>query len=339
MTIAVLLWPHANARYFSSVEKLSLAELGVMLRSHLPEAKPALTSLKGIPFITFETPSFDPKMHALLSHFSAGYAVFELKNEQLLPLMAGNELPYGQDISGVLKYKGKTNEMFTAMLINLAVFSSDHRTHSDQCLTVVDPMCGRGTTLFEATRRGYSSFGVEIDKTDVDQLRQFIKRYFEFNQIKYKLQTTSLTVNGKQGAVKSAYTFAKNADEYKEAPQQLCVTCGDTLHSGSYAKKPFAHALVSDLPYGIAHESRDGKAKVSLDKMMQKALVEWKRLLLPGAGIALSFNEYTLPLEEARDMVTKSGYEVYTGMEYDGLSHWVEQAISRNVVVARFPGK
>ena len=33
MTIAVLLWPHANARYFESVKTLAASELTVMLRA------------------------------------------------------------------------------------------------------------------------------------------------------------------------------------------------------------------------------------------------------------------------------------------------------------------
>ena len=63
-----------------------------------------------------------------------------------------------------------------------------------------------------------------------------------------------------------------------------------------------------------------------------------RKPLCPGAAVALSFNANTLPLTDAREMLATAGFEPLTGGPYDGLSHWVEQAITRDVAVARFPG-
>ncbi len=339
MTIAILLWPHANSRYYASLRELSLAELGILLSACEGVGKPFFQELSGIEFLCFEADAYDDALRSRLARFSSGYAVFAVEGECMQPLQAGNRLLLGTDISGILKYKGKTNEMFSGLLINTAVFSSAYRDRFSESLCVLDPMCGRGTSLFEALRRGYKAVGVEIDKTDVQQTEQFLKRYLEYNRYKYELKKQSLTVPGAEPARKTQFCFAQDAKEMRDKPFSLELVQGDTLNFRYYAQKPFAHALVCDLPYGVFHESRDGKDRTALDAMMKKALIAWKSALLPGAGVALSFNSNTLPLIKARQMLEDAGYEICTGGEYDRFSHWVEQAIQRDVAVARFPGK
>ena len=182
MTIAVLLWPHANARYFESVKTLAASELTVMLRALDENAEVRHCEMNGLPLLTFDVREFDDRMRRLMSLLSCAYAVFEVRGEALLPLMPGGPQRFGGDLSGILKYKGKTNENFTGMLLNLAVFSSDFAGKFDQPISILDPMCGRGTTLFEALRRDWDASGVEIDKTDVGELTRFVKKYAEYNQ-------------------------------------------------------------------------------------------------------------------------------------------------------------
>ncbi len=338
MKIAVLLWPHSNARYFESMKKLAAAELTVMLRAVLTEVEVRPFAPGGLSMLAFDVPEWDGQMKKLLSMVSCAYAVFEVRGDALLPLMPGGQLRFGGDLSGILKYKGKTNEMFTGMLINLAVFSSDFASKFERPLCILDPMCGRGTTLFEGLRRSYDMCGIEIDKTDVGELTRFVKKYAEFNHLKHKTDAASMTVEGKNAGARTRFTLAENSSAFKEDPRTLTVTLGDTLLADKfYRGRPF-HALVCDLPYGVQHESRDGQDKVSLDKLMKKALTAWKKTLLPGAGVALSFNANTLPLSAAREMLQNAGFEPLVGGAYDGLGHWVEQAITRDVAVARFPG-
>ena len=51
------------------------------------------------------------------------------------------------------KYKGKTNEAFTMHLINQALCAA--KLPEGRPVTLLDPMCGRGTTLFQAVNRGF----------------------------------------------------------------------------------------------------------------------------------------------------------------------------------------
>ena len=177
MTYAILLWPHANVRYFESMKTLAEAELTVMLRAVDENIEIKRTGMNGLEMMTFEGPAFSDRMKKLMSMVSCAYAVFEVKGDMLLPLMQGGQLRFGGDLSGILKYKGKTNEMFTGMLINLAVFCSDFADKFDKNLSILDPMCGRGTSLFEGLRRNYDMTGVEIDKNDVGELNRSVKKY------------------------------------------------------------------------------------------------------------------------------------------------------------------
>ena len=337
MTIAVLLWPHANVRYFESMKQLAQAEMEILLRTWDENIQVRPLSLQGIDFLAFDTAQDDERLRRLLSRLSCAYAVFAVQGELLRPLQ-GARLPRFQgDLSGVLKYKGKTNEMFTGMLVNLAVFSSQYAGYFDRPLRVLDPMCGRGTTLFEALRRDYDAAGVEIDKTDVGEIRKFLKKYCEHNRLKHRVESDSLTVNGRSAGARTRFTLAEDAARFKADPRILTVTLGDTTLADHFCKGPTYHALCCDLPYGVQHESRDGKDKVALDKLMSRALRAWKKTLLPGAGVALSFNANTLPLAQARAMLEAAGFEVVQGGPYDRLAHWVEQAITRDVAVARCP--
>ena len=147
-----------------------------------------------------------------------------------------------------------------------------------------------------------------------------------------------MTVDGRNAGARTRFTLAENNAAFKADPRTLTVTLGDTLLTDRFYKGRCFHALACDLPYGVQHESRDGQSRVSLDKLMARALQAWKKTLFPGAAVALSFNANTLPLTDAREMLATAGFEPLTGGPYDGLIHWVEQAITRDVAVARFPG-
>lgn len=339
MTIAVLLWPHANVRYFESMKRLAAAEMEILLHTFDEQIEVRTLEMQGIEFCAFDVAEVDDRLRRLLSRLSCAYAVFAVQGEALLPLQPGGQLRFGGDLSGVLKYKGKTNEMFTGMLVNLAVFSSEYAKWFDRPLQVLDPMCGRGTTLFEALRRDYDASGVEIDKTDVAEVRKFLKKYCEHNRLKHRVESSSMTADGKSVGTRTRFTLAENAERFREDPRTLTLTLGDTLLTDRFYKGRTFHALACDLPYGVQHESRDGQSKVALDKLMARALRAWQKVLLPGAAVALSFNANTLPLEQARQMLERAGFVPLTGGPYDHMAHWVEQAITRDIAVARWPGR
>ena len=91
----------------------------------------------------------------------------------------GGPLP-GTRFIGHFKYKGKTNEAFTRLLINYALCAGDFAGNFDQPLRLLDPMCGRGTALFEGLNRGYHAYGADVDRNGLEEGRRFLKRYLEY---------------------------------------------------------------------------------------------------------------------------------------------------------------
>ena len=60
---------------------------------------------------------------------------------------------------------------------------------------------------------------------------------------------------------------------------------------------------------------------------------------IDGANTAVSFNAQNFPPERLRALMEGAGLEVLSGGAYDGFDHWVEQAITRDVVLARLDRK
>ena len=77
---------------------------------------------------------------------------------------------YDSDLITIPKYAGKTNEQFTKLLLNLTILLArrPRRRMLDAQLVVLDPLCGRGTTLNQALMYGYDAIGIEIDGKDVE---------------------------------------------------------------------------------------------------------------------------------------------------------------------------
>ena len=51
--------------------------------------------------------------------------------------------------------------------------------------------------------------------------------------------------------------------------------------------------------------------------------------------MALAFHVNTLPADRVRGLMEEAGLEDMRGEGYDGLAHFVEQAITRDLAVAR----
>lgn len=329
MTLGLLLKPHANARYFHSVRDLSLAELTVMNGSIGAEHL-SYRDIGGLELLCFdlEDHRLAEALPVVALHSSA-QALFALEGDLLRPLRLPETWRMGDDIAAIQKYKGKTNERFTSLLINLSVFSGAFAGQCGGALRLLDPMCGRGTSLWEALRRGYHASGIETDRNDVKEANQFLEHYLQYHKRKHAFTRDSMTVRGKSGAAR-ARCLIEGDLEY------TCVH-GDTRDAAAFYKKGSFEGIVCDLPYGVQHRSLSGKGRAQTDALMRDALPVWRELLRPGGAIVLSFNAHTIRLDTLRDMLSDAGYRPLTGGPYDGMRHWVEQAVDRDVAVAVRP--
>ena len=146
MNYCFQLLPHANIRYQESLNLLGTAELSCILKALHIESEVQLRTIGGAPFLYFEAPELTAVQLAECAKHSAVHFLCTEENGLLRPIDTprGDYLP--RDLAEVLKYKGKTSAVFTHMMINLALSVTSGK--GDKPLTVLDPLCGRGTTCF-----------------------------------------------------------------------------------------------------------------------------------------------------------------------------------------------
>ena len=335
MEYAFLLWPHANVRYRASMKALAEAELVLLLRALSVEAVPAWASMGGADWLCFEAPAFSPEDWRLLSQHAATYLTATRQGEALSPLERTHPAYVGEDLAALLKYKGKTNEMFTDMLLNVALASSAFAREHAEPLSVLDPLCGRGTTLFLALRRGWHAAGIEQDKGDIKELNDYLTRYLEYHRMKHKKTESALTVRGKLGGRQWRYELADTPEHYKAGDtRSLRALQGDTRDADVLYGTNAFHLLVADLPYGVQHAPTDGRRAQPIEALMRAALPAWRAALKPGGAAVLSFNTFVTPRAKVSGWLEEAGFEVLIGGAYDGMAHWVEQAVNRDVAVA-----
>jgi len=333
MKYICLLRPHANGRYQEASLPLALSETLLLAKKAGREIEPQLVKENGLQWIEFECDALDERGIAEVSRSAHLYLLSEKhENGMIRPLISSEEAFLGDDLPYILKYKGKTNETFTKYIVNLALCASNF-SGSDR-LRLLDPMCGRGTTLFEALNRGWDAMGTDVQAADVDEAGKFFRKYLEYHRFKHSISKKSMTAKGREAAVMQVVEFAKDNKAFKagEARTLRTAVMDSSKISALGVKKEF-HIIATDLPYGVQHGPGGAKGK-SLEQMIREVLPEWREALVPGGAMALSFNTNTLRLDFIRRAMEEAGLRPMTGAGYDGLAHWVEQAITRDAAVA-----
>lgn len=333
MTYAFLLYPHANIRYRQSLLQLAVQELSMTLSALGREAEVVPQKMGGAMFLTFEAAKLTERDMRMLSQLASVYMLFEMEDGKLTTLERTHPNYVGEDLPALLKYKGKTNEMFTDTMLTMALAASAFMHVHDSQLVVCDPMAGRGTTLMLALRRGYHGVGIEIGKADVKEAADYMTRYLEFHRIKYKRTDSALTVRGQVGGRENKFVFSDSAEHFKDGDTRtLRLICGDTREAEALLKPNSVHLMVTDAPYGVQKGTADRQD--SIGGTIAAALPGWFDVLKSGGVLAMSFNTHVTRREGLVRLFEKAGFEI---VQTANLEHWVEQAISRDVILARKP--
>ena len=334
MVFLFQLTPHANIRYREAQVKLGQAELSCLLKSLGITAEVAPCTIGGVSFLRFEADALTEKQLSALSMHSAALFIAEQHGEFLKPIEKVSHDYLTADLAEVLKYKGKTSAVFTHMMINCALAASDF-FNAEEPLTVLDPMCGKGTTCFVALQQGMNAIGVDIDNRDLKECADYFERYLQFHRMKHKLDQSSRTVR-KHAVPAAVYTIADTKENFRAGETRtLSLFLGDTGLTGELCKKTPAHLLVADLPYGVQHAPQDGKRTESFLQVMKRALPQWHGAVRKGGAVALSFNTLTLKKADLVKLLAEAGFTPLTEAPYDDFEHYVEQAVNRDFVVAR----
>lgn len=328
-TFALLLAPSANRVYADAAVRLGRSELTVFAGAgalERPLTDVGIEEIAGVPYLTF---AGDPseRDRATLAHLSAAYALFERVDGGLLrPVRLPAPGRFDDDLITIPKYTGKTNEQFTRLLTNLTVLAAGRRL--DERLTVLDPLCGRGTTINQALMYGYDAIGVELDGKDVDAYAAFLKTWLRRKRIKHTAGITPVR--------RDRRLVARRFEAVVEGRQKVVVYAGDTLAAREFLRARCADVIVTDAPYGVAHGSRTpgaGLSRSPLDLLAAAAPV-WAELLRPGGALGLSWNTHVAARADATKALAAAGFTPVEGPGYDDLAHRIDQAIERDVIIA-----
>lgn len=316
------------------MDKLALAEMQCLLYALDVQAAVTQEKLAGTRFILIETQPIDEAGWRLLSGHSGVYLAALKDGEWLKPLSLRQAAYLDADLAQVLKYKGKTNADFTLMMIHCALAASDYALCTDP-LTVLDPLCGRGTTLFCALQEGHHAAGVEIDRKAVHEADAYFKRYLQYHRLKHKRETVSATLPEGGNAAEIRYSFGNSAQAFKAGDtRSLRLFQGDAAQVDGMLGKDSCHLIVTDLPYGVQHAAKDKRGTATMRRLMGESFPAFQRALQKGGAAAVSFNTYTLGRDDLCEAMEAAGLRVLADAPFNDFSHWVEQAVNRDMVIA-----
>ncbi len=343
MQYLILQHPGHNRVYFQASEALALAELSLLVKSFSTAAKqPEVLEIVGIRYFSLETSSpLTEEDLSLLSRFSFFFALYQrqpkAERESLVPVKVPSSNYLDPKISSLLKYPGKTSELFTRLMLNVAWLASDFT--QEKHLYLLDPVVGRGTTLYEAAIYGFHAFGIDVDKKSVHEASVFFKKYLEQERMKH-LANRRIAHRSEEGQIThiQEFQYTRNKEEFKleEERKELGLIVGEAQNSHLYFKKPRFHLLVGDLPYGIQHGSRHqkGKSRTPID-FLKECGPAWKSVMKPGATLVLAWNTRVAKRKALAEVLESAGLQVLDGAPFDQFAHQVDRNIRRDLIVAK----
>lgn len=340
---AMLISPSANRVYARTAARMAANEIRVFSAHALDGAVEAVAeaAFGGVPYLTFRSDSLSARDLRLLANLSSLYALFALRGELLEPIAVQRLDRYDDDLVTILKYVGKTNEQFTKLLLNVtAAVALEPGRLLDGQVKVLDPMCGRGTTLNQAAMYGWDAFGVEVDKRDFEAYSAFVQRWLKDKRLKHTAVQSRVKREGRGVGQRTRVEFAATKERHRAGDLQVLeIVNADTLRSGEVFRKGAFDLVVTDAPYGVQHAAvKDTRALARRPtEVLEAAVPVWAGLLRRGGAVGISWNRYTTSRAELVAMLADAGLDVMDSAPFLDFEHRVDQAINRDLIVARKP--
>ena len=322
---SVLIRESSNRVYDGDGARLLAAELAA-LRSHLhadlASIEPCGTDDPMDLHLTIDG-DLDDHDRRLLGDTSGLRLLFRRHEDLLEPILLPVTAEHDSDLITIQRYRGKTNEQFTHLLVNLTALAAgpveDRRTR------LLDPVAGRGTTLNRGLVLGFDVAGIEKNGTEVDEYRSFLSTYWRDHRVKHKLQRERIRKGAHAGTQRFSIRLGSG--------QRIDVAQADTTTAaGIFPGRKF-DMIVGDLPYGVQHGARHGAENDrSAERLLGTALPAWRRVLRRDGAIGLAWNLRTLPRATVIDALRDHGFEVIDHPR--SFEHVVDRSITRDLVVA-----
>ena len=331
MKLALKITPQRSTQYATTTRKLAEPELlASPLASAIQRIEPTMLAGQNYLLVTLDDAGH-PLLSTVLARLGAtseAYEYFEHIGERPGPFLRPLDCVFTPfvplEMAEARRYRGKTNEVFTRVLLNVALFAGAFREQITGRLRILDPLAGGCTTLFLALIAGYDAFGIEHERQDVETTALFLRQFLHSEHIPFKERDERGRRAGRR------YLFEIG---HKEATRYLALAHGETaqadLHLQEVPGGPRMHAIVTDLPYGIQHFGE-------IASLLNGALPVWERLLLPGGTLALSWNATRIPRQEMVDCIEHTtSLRVLNDPPYTLFEHAVDRVIKkRDIVVA-----
>ncbi|MGG5463291.1 TRM11 family SAM-dependent methyltransferase [Clostridium sp. B9] len=336
---AILANPGHNRIYFDTALKISVSELEAIADAYDMEISDIEEGDMGLPAsICFSTKrELNEEDFKALGFSSIYYALFEIVEDGLLrPIVVPDFHTFPESMVQILKYNGKTNEQFTRLMVNLAL--SACKTGSKK-ITLLDPMCGKGTTLYEGFIRGFDVRGIEINEQWVQEIQTYVVRFLKEGKYKHRVEKSKIS-DSKKKKVANVFNLtaaAKKEDFNAKEVQTFQLFNSDTRKADLLMKKKSCDIIISDLPYGVQHGSKNDKSSVmerSPLGLLKEAIPAWHTVLKTKGSLVLSYNEFTMKYDDVAIALEKNGFKVLDETPYNNYLHRVDQSINRNLIVA-----
>ncbi|WBB50675.1 SAM-dependent methyltransferase [Verrucosispora sp. WMMA2044] len=341
----VLSLPSSNRVYSGAAVELTRAELEIfgdaVLGGRVGDVSTA--TIGGARYVTFEAVGgLSERDAALLGNLSSAYAIFEFVGDLLRPVPLTRLDRFDDDLLTIQKYPGKTNEQFTKLLLNVTLLASDG---AGELLTrrfrVLDPLCGRGTTLNQAMMYGFDAAGLDRDSKDFEAYQTFLSTWLKRKRIKHRvLESGPIRRERKVVGRRLRVELAASKEAHKAGDVQCVdVVNADTTRVGEFFRPETIDVVVADAPYGVQHGSRTAETGLARDPLalLTAAAPGWARVLRPGGALGISWNTNVARREEAAARLAAAGLTVLDTGPWRTLTHRVDQAIVRDVLVAQKP--
>ena len=331
---ALLVRPAANRVFGGDAARLLSSELRAVDRLALGDRFHDVdrATLAGVEYVTFTTDEpVDGATASLIGSLSSSYALFARVGDLLRPIAAPALDRYDDDLVTTQRYVGKTNETLTRLLVDVALAASGG--FDGERLRILDPLCGRGTTLHHALLLGGDALGIDVDAKDTEAYATFLKQWLQDKRIKHQLDGTA-------GRRRFRVTIGRKGAAAADDRQLVDVATADTTEAPALFGKATVDVIATDLPYGVQHGARTrDTAGLSRrpDELLVSALPSWRSALRAGGGMALSWNTKTLGRDALLDLLADAGFELPDLGEDVDFVHRVDRTITRDVVVARRP--
>lgn len=329
----MLVAPSANRVYADAAAGLAAAEAQSVLAAFGGTADVEPREIGGVPYLGVRTDA--PDAVGVLSNLSATFAVFTPEGELLRPVPLCRRQFYPDDLVTIQKYQGKTNEQWTRLCLNVTAAQIRHPGRwLDGGLSVLDPMCGRGTTLNIALLAGYDVTGVDLDRKDYDSYAAFLKTWVQTHRLKHTLDRGASTTGGRARGRQFELVVAPTKEQFKAGETQRVLYLNtDTTALDGLVRGGSFDIIVTDTPYGVQHGSHGDRLSRSPLSLLDSALPGWVRALRVGGAVGLSYNRHVAPPDELSLLLEQHGLEpVDLGERF---RHRVDASIDRDLVVAR----